>query len=54
MELWIFVNIMDYSALSQYDAFNTYLEYPIQDKKVDIMLLRNNKLVNYDIMFRKL
>ncbi len=44
------LQLMYYSALSQYDVFNTYLEYPLGDKKVDIMLFRNSRVVNYDIM----
>ncbi len=44
------LQLMYYSALSQYDVFNTHLEYPLGDQKVDIMLFRNSRVVNYDIM----
>ncbi len=44
------LQLMYYSALSQYDVFNTYFEYPIGDKKIDIMLLRNDDDAKYNMM----
>ncbi len=44
------LQIMYYSALSQYQSFKTEFEYSVGDKKVDIMLISNSDNVPYNMM----